>query len=553
MGLAHNTKSGRVLSPLREEIKQYELGVGKALSCRPQPHQNIRSYNQYLNQVKIAGIDDISHGINVNLLRKRSYCFNMQETFYFKDYESLKNLFKQVKDWIDSNPHIDNEIKFVEYEKDQIQDLNEAKIEQAYLVVPVYTRCYCPINITLYDGTVRLARLKDYWTLYDVCQYVFDTMRGFPSEIHSGRYRDFIEAWERDEYDQEAMFMNWGSRSAKDKTGVVFRGERHLNEQKKEVLERHSIYSEQVNLVRKNRELEKELATYKHRCKKLAGILNNNYSSNWSNMTGSFIMNLTKSLDSTAKIPGLDSPLKKNNYVDIESPTAKIWKDNSSEPCSPAKRRLKNKRNDIKMSLDKNVNSIPTLKTDLGYIQTEIMLLKRKIDYTRDDKLAKKSPNKDTVVQMQQISLLGNKDEQKTIGKPTSNVKNAQKVDGKSPQKATDKTLENKELDPEVTKVWAEDVWLSKAESLKLNIKEVQDELVFYEDKLVYDIADEWSEKILEFLTRLSELREEYRKIVTSDDKEKWQIILKNMILEEANSSKDFGAFVETRFWELLG
>lgn len=360
-GLAARTKSGRVLSPLREEIKQCEPFTVRHHSR--ELHAPLKDYNSYLNQVK--NTNDLCDGINVNLLKKKSYVFNMKEAFYVRDYDAVKNLFKQVSSWIDSNPRIDNEIKFVEYEKAQIQDLGDCKVEQSYLIVPVYTRCYSPINITLYDEKVRLSRLKDYWVLFDICQYIFDTMRGFPASIHADRYRDFVQAWERDEYDQEAMIMNWSRAPARENLKEKGKGENLLDEHKQDTLDKHSIYDDHEKLVRKNRELERDLEMFKHRCKKLAGILNKNYTENWSNITGSFMLNLTKKLDSPSRIPGLDSPIKKNQYVDIESPTAKLWKrDGNTELCSPAKSRLMKNRNDVKVKLDKNVKNIPTIKLD---------------------------------------------------------------------------------------------------------------------------------------------------------------------------------------------
>lgn len=150
--------------------------------------------------------------------------------------------------------------------------------------------------------------------------------------------------------------------------------------------------------------------------------------------------------------------------------------------------------------------------------------------------------------------MLLSTDAKETKGKPNpdSSSKKIPGPNAKNPAEPSGNP-QNDETGAVASRVWGEDNWLFRADSLKEDINEVKGELDFYAEKLVYDIADEWNDKILDFLTRLSNLREDYRTLITSHDKEFWQITLKNMILEEANFSKNFASFIETRFWELLG
>ncbi len=81
---------------------------------------------------------------------------------YRSAYEELEVVNRAVNMIVDDSADIKydvgNENDFVEKEREQISDMENLPVKHAYLVFCVYKRCYCPVNITLYGGMVRLAR-----------------------------------------------------------------------------------------------------------------------------------------------------------------------------------------------------------------------------------------------------------------------------------------------------------------------------------------------------------------------------------------------------------
>jgi hypothetical protein len=156
--LQSSPSNPKTLSPVRGQIAQHADPDRKP---HPPPFRPLLTYNSYLSQLKSVSDQhgpDPCMGINLNLLQKKSFVFNGRELFFIRDYESLKHLYKQISSWLHNNSDVGNEIDFVEKEREQISDMENLPVKHAYLVFCVYKRCYCPVNITLYGGMVRLAR-----------------------------------------------------------------------------------------------------------------------------------------------------------------------------------------------------------------------------------------------------------------------------------------------------------------------------------------------------------------------------------------------------------
>ena len=139
--------------------------------------------------------------------------------------------------------------------------------------------------------------------------------------------------------------MNWTGKQ----------GQLQLENARNETTQKHEVYKDNENLRDRNRDLEKELDMYKNRVKKLGGLLNKNYTDNWGELTTSFLIGKVgvNSQASPSKTGGfspmrkvdtfqVDSPTRnKNIFVNIESPTAKIWqRAKDMEMESPGARRL---------------------------------------------------------------------------------------------------------------------------------------------------------------------------------------------------------------------
>ena len=108
---------------------------------------------------------------------RKSRIFNGKTVFHLESYRQLNELNNRLKEWFNANPNM-NQREFQALE-DKL-NLNQESQTSYYghLLIPIFKRCVCRIDVKVFGQIARLAGLEDYYALKDILDMVFENKFG---------------------------------------------------------------------------------------------------------------------------------------------------------------------------------------------------------------------------------------------------------------------------------------------------------------------------------------------------------------------------------------
>jgi len=157
------------------------------------------------------------------LFCRKSRIFSGKTVFHLEGYRALSELYKKLGEWFSINPD-SSEQNFLQQEE-RLNVRMEGQVPYyAHLLIPVYKRTICRIDVKVYNQIVRLAGLEDYLALREILSLMFDSSKGAgffgnfkldgmdnsyvaqeQKKMMNVRFKELLEMWRKDEEYYEAQ------------------------------------------------------------------------------------------------------------------------------------------------------------------------------------------------------------------------------------------------------------------------------------------------------------------------------------------------------------
>ena len=157
------------------------------------------------------------------LFCRKSRIFSGKTVFHLEGYRALSELYQKLNQWFALNPE-SSEQNFLDQEE-RLNVRMEGQIPYyGHLLIPVYKRTICRIDVKVYNQIVRLAGLEDYLALREILSLMFDSKKGGnffgnfnlegldnsyvgaeQKKMMNLRFKELLEMWRKDEEYYEAQ------------------------------------------------------------------------------------------------------------------------------------------------------------------------------------------------------------------------------------------------------------------------------------------------------------------------------------------------------------
>ena len=154
---------------------------------------------------------------------RKSRIFKGKAVFHMEGYRALNELYERLSEWFTLNPNC-TEKNFLEQE-DRLNARMEGQVPYyGHLLIPVFKRTICRIDVKVFGQIVRLAGLDDYIALKEILTLMFDYQHGgnffaklylenFDGDLNSVadekamnlRFKELLDLWRKDEEYYEAQ------------------------------------------------------------------------------------------------------------------------------------------------------------------------------------------------------------------------------------------------------------------------------------------------------------------------------------------------------------